>query len=218
MKRAIVSSQFLLLIAVASSSVQAKPHFLFAGQSNMEGLTDINHFNGAMDILFDTTRTVEQILSDLKQHYYSYPSSPHTSNERYDYMAKYLIDLKDQGVLSTDIQQDHANISCSFYKLDRGSSSKPAEILALDEHLSPNSNCGRSFGIELSFGHVMEQLYYGSKDTPFAIDKIAAGGSEIEYHWSKDIGDGTPGKFWDDLVLKVQDINTYADDYWAGIV
>ena len=195
-----------------------RPHYLFAGQSNMEGYVDINCFNATMDILFDATRTETQILSDLKQHYYSYPSNPSTSSERYDFMAEYLLNLKGEGMLSKSIRQSQKDISCSYYQLDRRENSNPAETIVLDQPLSPNS-CGKysGFGPELMFGHVMEQLYYGPKGISFAIDKIVAGGSEIEYHWSKDIGDSSHGKFWDDLVLRVQNISI-AKDYWAGIV
>ena len=184
----------------------------------MEGYVDINCFNATMDILFDATRTETQILSDLKQHYYSYPSNPSTSSERYDFMAEYLLNLKGEGMLSKSIRQSQKDISCSYYQLDRRENSNPAETIVLDQPLSPNS-CGKysGFGPELMFGHVMEQLYYGPKGISFAIDKIVAGGSEMEYHWSKDIGDSNHGKFWDDLVLRVQNISI-AKDYWAGIV
>ena len=65
------------------------------------------------------------------------------------------------------------------------------------------------------FGHVMKKQFFGP-GTRFALDKITAGGSEIQYHWSKDIGDGTSGKFWDDLLDRIQDIDI-ANDHWAGI-
>ena len=98
------------------ASVQAMPHFLFAGQSNMAGHADMNHLNMSMDILFNASRTKTEILSDLKQRFYTYneTSKPPTSAERYDYMANYLVDLKDQGVLSTDIRHDHSSITCVY--------------------------------------------------------------------------------------------------------
>lgn len=194
------------------ASVQAIPHFLFAGQSNMAGHADMIHLNMSMDILFNAS-TKTEILSDLKQRFYTYneTSKPPTSAERYDYMANYLVDLKDQGVLSTDIRHDHSSITCSLYTLQIMSDEDPAKAVAVDNLLSPHANCGEDFGPELMFGHVMEQLYYTNH--AFAIEKIAAGGSEIKYHWAKDIG-----TFWDDLVIRVHDIDVANDDYWVAIV
>lgn len=77
-------------------------------------------------------------------------------------MANYLVDLKDQGVLSTDIRHDHSSITCSLYTLQIMSDEDPAKAVAVDNLLSPHANCGEDFGPELMFGHVMEQLLYKS--------------------------------------------------------
>ena len=198
------------------ASVNAIPRFLLAGQSNMEGHggVDVSVFNGTMDILLDPT-VDEVIPSNLKQHLSSYSSSPPTSYERYDYMTSYLVDLKNQDILTDDIHNYQADIDCSFLSLDINSPDSGPVALAVDMPLSPDSGCGRSFGPELMFGHVMKKQFF-EPGTRFALDKITAGGSEIQYHWSKDIGDGTPGKFWDYLLDRIQDIDT-ANDYWAGI-
>ena len=131
-----------IVLMMTIASVQAIPHFLFAGQSNMAGHADMNHLNMSMDILFNASRTKTEILSDLKQHYYSYPSNPSTSSERYDFMAEYLLNLKGEGILSKRIRQSQEDISCSYYQLDRRENSNPAETIVLDQPLSPNS-CGK---------------------------------------------------------------------------
>lgn len=75
-----------IVLMMTIASVQAIPHFLFAGQSNMAGHADMIHLNMSMDILFNAS-TKTEILSDLKQHFYTYneTSKPPTSAERYDY-------------------------------------------------------------------------------------------------------------------------------------
>ena len=119
------------------ASVNAIPRFLLAGQSNMEGHggVDLSVFNGTMDILLDTT-VDEVISSNLKQHLSSYSSSPPTSDERYDFMAAYLLDLKNQDILTDDIHNYQADIDCSFLSLDINSPDSGPVVLAEDMPLS----------------------------------------------------------------------------------
>ena len=208
---------FLLASLSAVAEAQRKiPHFLFAGQSNMVGHVtnkpDDLRFDKTMEILFSSDSDIMQQLVDHLESFEFSPEQNHTPTSVYQFEAEELLRLRDEGFLTSSFQQPLSTVDCSFYQLNRNIDYRlgedEPESLAVDANLSPNAQCGVVFGPELMFGHVLEDVI----TDPFSIIKIAAGGTEIQKHWSKDIG-----WFWPEVVEQIQAIDTETEE-WKAIV
>lgn len=189
------------------------PHFLFAGQSNMEGvLDDLSRFETLLKILH-SSQDFDFLYTRLIVHLEEGNSSPSTPIDAYKREAGELIRLKNEGLLGSNFLDPVSSVRCSFYQLFgdvdyRYFSFQPNE-LAVDQDLSPFARCGMPFGPELMFGHVMDEC---AENSLISLVKFAAGGTEIDKHWSK-----SNGSFWGKLVEQIQDIDPTQEE-WKGIV
>jgi hypothetical protein len=210
----------VLLIFMWPSFVEARKisQFLFVGQSNIEG----NVVNDPGNLRFDQTMDIllsagsdEQIHIELVEHFKTAVSSPPTPDFVYEFEAAELIRLRKAGLLTDSFQQPLPTVTCSFYQLDLqvdyDMPSREGKIIAHDANLSPYANCGRIFGPELMFGHVLQKYVYA--DDPFSIVKVAAGGSEIKSNWSKD-----NGSFWAELMENLVETIDTNTEMWKAII
>ncbi|KAI2512592.1 carbohydrate esterase [Fragilaria crotonensis] len=194
------------------------PQFLFAGQSNMIGSFDrsltYTRFNKTMQILLSTQSDAD-ILTALVNHLEAADTSP-TPNSVYQFEASELLRLRNEGYLTPSFEQPLSAVTCSFYKLfynvDYRLPTSEAIVSAADARLSPYAKCGAIFGPELMFGHVLHRSSVNSGN-PFRMIKVAAGGTTIKGHWSKD-----NGTLWPELLEGINDSLDSATEEWKGIV
>ena len=192
--------------------------FLFVGQSNIEG----NVVNDPGNLRFDQTMDIvlsagsdEQIHTKLVDHLKTAVSSPPTPDSVYEFEATELLRLRNTGLLTESFQQPLSTVTCSFYQLDLtvdyNIPAKEGKVVAHDANLSPYAQCGRIFGPELMFGHVLQKYFYA--DDPFSIIKVAAGASEIKTNWSKE-----NGSFWAELMENLFETLDKNTEEWKAIV
>lgn len=214
---------FLLIMMQLPSMVAANetPHFLFIGQSNMEGIVENSSGEPRVDTTLNTLlssastmMSEDEIFNELVSFFQTFESIPETSLERYEFEARELIRLKREGSIPNNFRDPLPTVECTFYQLDysvdyRRPFREP-DAVAVNAKLSPSANCGVVYGPELVFGHVLHQQWSSEL---YRIIKFASGGSEIGRHWSSE-----DGYFWGDLVNVVEGIDTQAGDEWKGIV
>ena len=203
-----------LLSAVMNKANGKIPHFLFAGQSNMVGYVTNKagdrRFDHTMELLLSDNFNVHDLVDHLEAFEFDFDRDEnHTPTSVYKFEAQELIRLREEGFLTPSFQQPLSTVQCSFFSLHKKmASSDEAVPLAVDANLSPQANCGFVFGPELMFGHVLDDVH----NEPFSIIKVAAGGSEIKDHWSKETG-----SFWGELVKQIKAIDTETEE-WKAIV
>lgn len=194
------------------------PQFLFAGQSNMIGSFDksltYTRFNKTMQILLSTQSDAD-ILTALVNHLETADTSP-TPKSVYQFEASELLRLRNEGYLTPSFARPLSAVTCSFYKLfynvDYRLPTSEANVTAADARLSPYAKCGAIFGPELMFGHVLHRSSVNAGN-PFRMIKVAAGGTTIKGHWSKDYG-----TLWPELLEDINDSLDSANEEWKGIV
>ncbi|KAI2508187.1 carbohydrate esterase [Fragilaria crotonensis] len=194
------------------------PHFLFAGQSNMIGAFDnmmtYTRFNKTMQILL-SRQNEYTIYTNLLNHLVTAPSNPATPSTAYQYEANELIRLKREGYITRSLQQPLSNVTCTYYKMFNNINYRlptTGALLMADAVVNPYGRSGETYGPEIMFGHVM----YKSSATDgalFRIIKIAAAGTSIKAHWSKN--DGT---LWPEVAEGITDSLDPVTEEWKGIV
>jgi Carbohydrate esterase, sialic acid-specific acetylesterase/Keratin, high sulfur B2 protein len=196
------------------------PQFLFAGQSNIIGSfvvdpLDYVRFNTTMQILL-STESEPNIVVNLVNHLKTATSSPPTPDSVYEFEANELLRLKREGYLTPSFQQPLSTVTCSFYKLDLSVDYRvptaEGNVVAADANLSPYARCGQIYGPELMFGHVLRQSSTTIGNL-FRIIKVAAGGTTIRGHWSKE-----SGRLWPELVKDLNESFDEVAEEWKGIV
>jgi hypothetical protein len=187
------------------------PHFLFLGQSNMVGDVNIDRFAKTMELLF-TIEPDDQIIANLVSHLQTGFSSPPTPDIVYMFEASEILRLKNEGLLRISIMDPLSEVTCSFYQLDLavdyGIPEEEGRVVASKAGLSPNAQCGLAFGPELMFGHKLKLSI-----PTFSIVKVAAGGSDIQTHWSKQ-----RGRFWNEILENLVETIDTENQEWRAIV
>ena len=202
----------IFIVQILIQLVEAKsPHFLFLGQSNMVGDVNIDRFGKTMELLFAAAPD-GQILTNLVSHLQTGFSSPPTPDLTYMFEASEILRLKNDGILTKSIMEPLQGVTCSFYQLDLavnyGIPEEEGRIVASKAGLSPNAQCGLAFGPELMFGHRLKLNI-----PTFSVVKVAAGGSDIQTHWSKQ-----KGSFWNEILENLVETIDVENQQWRAIV
>jgi hypothetical protein len=197
----------LLLLQLQLQTVSAEPYFLFAGQSNMIGRSYIDRFDQIMGILVNgtvpTAQKAEAIAAILSL-------TPRAPPEVSLFQAQQLIELANQGLLTSAVQRPLENVHCTFYNLLRPVVEIPF-ITVGPAVMSPYAGFGNPYGPEFMFSHALANtsLY---KNKPFSIVKVAAGGTLLYKDWSS-----AGGKYWNDMNATIHSLEAKKDQ-WKGIV
>ena len=174
----------------------------------MMGRSYVERFDQIMDILLEgtipTSRKADAIAAilDLTT---SFPKAP---PEVSLFQAEQLIELANQGLLTSAVQQPLKGINCTLYNLLRPNVKKPF-ITVGPVLISPYAGLGRPFGPELTFSHALAKM---SLYKNHSIVKVIAGGTQLYKDWSS-----AGGKYWNDINSTIHSLDATKDE-WKGIV
>jgi hypothetical protein len=173
----------------------------------MMGRSYIERFDEIMGILWNgtvpTSRKAEAIAAILNL-------TPRAPPEVSLFQAKQLIELANQGLLTSAVQRPLKDVYCTLYNLLRPVVEQPF-ITVGPVLMSPYAGLGRPFGPELTFSHALANMSL-YKNQPFSIVKVVAGGTQLYKDWSS-----TGGKYWNDMNATIHSLDATKDE-WKGIV
>jgi len=173
--------------------------FLFAGQSNMVGVSnqaDPTQFDDIIDILNpDESEDKEVIVENLKNKLFEAEAAVDTSCEN---MANILYDMRNFLTKKRMLipSTDEGSV-CSFTE----------GILPLDcERPVSSTACGASnenFGPEFMFAHRFPKLTSPLQGQQISITKVAVGGTRIFPRWAKENAQ-LEGNYWNELARAIK--------------
>jgi len=171
------------------------PRFLFAGQSNMEGHTEMAK-PGLFQELVDTltskdSKTVK--LNKMEGYIMLAKGSTEGSSKK---EAKRMYHFK-KIIKKDKFMKPYKKVVCSWTKPPRLSTERSTE-LDCERPVSPTA-CGDKYGPELMFAHVFPKKESPLKNKRIGIIKVASGGTKIYKHWMKS-NDGEDANFWQTMV------------------
>jgi hypothetical protein len=201
----------VVTLCKADETENKKPVFLFGGQSNMEGVFDEQIFQQILSITTQVgipnshkTRKIAAILNQVV------PDVDRTIYEPISmYEAKYLINLRKEGLMRRVLNQNLTGVDCTFIRPSsiHGTTSTGPNIV------SPFAECGFPFGPELMFGHTMykktQSPYF---QNPFSILKVASGGTQLRKDWMKE-----GGNHWWTLANAIHSLDSSTHKYEAFV-